>query len=81
MRERILSLSGRTEVLLVLLVAFGVTVGFVVVVTILANVWPQAVLAASRARLNRGPFDWPSITAVSLVNPVFEEVFVCGCGR
>jgi membrane protease YdiL (CAAX protease family) len=150
MRERLLSLSGRTEVLLVLLVAFGVTVphslralfspeslanrappitnvalhrtvlyelgvmlilipflrvrgwtrerlgirpttkdslwgvGIVlgyylgVLVTILANVWPQAVLVASRTRLNRGPFDWPSITAVSLVNPVFEEVFVCG---
>jgi membrane protease YdiL (CAAX protease family) len=152
MRERILSLSGRTEVLLVLLLAFGVTVphslrtllspeflanrappitnealhrtvlyelgvmvilipflrargwtrerlgirpsvkdslwgvgivlgyylGFVVLVTVVASVWPQAVLAASRIRLNRGPFDWPSITAVSLVNPVFEEVFVCG---
>jgi membrane protease YdiL (CAAX protease family) len=152
MRERILSLSGRTEVLLVLLVAFGFTVphslwallspeslasrtppitnealhrivryelvvmvilipflrvrgwtrerlgiqptvkdslwgvgillgyylAFFVLVTVLANVWPQAVLAASRVRLNGGPFDWPSITAVSLVNPVFEEVFVCG---
>jgi membrane protease YdiL (CAAX protease family) len=152
MRERILSLSGRTEFLLVLLVAFGVTVphslwallspeslanhappitndalhrtvlyelgvivilipflrargwtreqfgiqptvkdslwgvgivlgyylGFVILVTVLANVWPQAVLAASRIRLKGGPFDWPSITAVSLVNPVFEEVFVCG---
>jgi membrane protease YdiL (CAAX protease family) len=152
MRERILSLSGRTEVILVLLLAFGVTVppslrallspeslasrappitnealhrtvlyelgvmvflipflrvrgwtrerlgiqptvkdslwgvgillayylGFVVLVNALATVWPQAVLAASRIRLNGGAFDWPSITAVSLVNPVFEEVFVCG---
>jgi membrane protease YdiL (CAAX protease family) len=152
MKERILSLSGRTEVLLVLLVAFGITVphslwallspeslanrappitnqalhrtviyelgvmvilvpflrargwtrerlgirptakdslwgvgivlayyaGFVVLVTLIADVWPQTVLAASRMRLTQGPFDWPSITVASVVNPVFEEVFVCG---
>ena len=59
-------------------ILLGYYLAFFILVTVLANVWPQAVLAASRVRLNGGPFDWPSITAVSLVNPVFEEVFVCG---
>jgi hypothetical protein len=43
-----------------------------------ANLWPQGVLAASRVRFSRGLFDWPTISVMSVVNPVFEEVFVCG---
>ena len=42
------------------------------------GVWPQAVLVASRMRLAQGPFDWPTMITASVVNPVFEEVFVCG---
>jgi membrane protease YdiL (CAAX protease family) len=153
MKERILRLSGRTEVALVLLLAFGITVprsfwalvspdylanratppitnealhhtvlyelgvmmilipllrtrgwtrerlgirptvsdsiwgvGLVVgyyaivfvVINLVADVWPRAVLVASRIRIAQGPFDWPTLIAASVVNPVFEEVFVCG---
>jgi membrane protease YdiL (CAAX protease family) len=60
----------------------GLVVGyygvFVVLVTLVANIWPQAVLVASRMRLAQGPFDWPTMITASVVNPVFEEVFVCG---
>ena len=60
----------------------GIVVGYyavaIVLVTLIANIWPQAVLVASRIRLAQGPFDWPTMITTSVVNPVFEEVFVCG---
>jgi uncharacterized protein len=60
----------------------GLVVGYYAVamalITLIANLWPQATLVASRIRLAQGPFDWPTIITTSVVNPVFEEVFVCG---
>jgi membrane protease YdiL (CAAX protease family) len=58
-----------------IVVYYGVVM---VLVALVANVWPQAVLVASRMRLAQGPFDWPTMITASVVNPVFEEVFVCG---
>jgi uncharacterized protein len=49
-----------------------------VLITSVASLWPQAVLVASRIHLAQGPFDWPTIITTSVVNPAFEEVFVCG---
>ncbi len=152
MRERIRNLSGRTELLLVLAVAFGTTVpaslaallapgvlsertsppitnaalhgtilyelivltllalflrargwtvkrlgivpslrdsmlgvGFFVVCNAvyyvlamgLAGVWPAFAHAATSTRLVADGLQWPSVLVASLVNPVFEEVFVC----
>jgi uncharacterized protein len=51
---------------------------FFVLASLLQYFWPAALLAASRMRLAAGPFDWPTIISASVVNPVFEEVFVCG---
>jgi membrane protease YdiL (CAAX protease family) len=60
----------------------GIVVGYyavaMVLITLIANIWPQAVLVASRIRLAQGPFDWPTMISTSVINPVFEEVFVCG---
>jgi membrane protease YdiL (CAAX protease family) len=153
MKERILKLSGRTEVALVLLLAFGITiphslwalvspaslftrvtppitnealhhtvlyelavmlvlipllrtrgwtrerlgirptvrdtlwgVGLVVgyyalaylLIAVIADLWPRVVLVASRMRIAQGPFDGLTLISASVVNPVFEEVFVCG---
>jgi uncharacterized protein len=153
MRERIRSLSGRTELLLVLLVAFGTTVPVslaallapaalsarasppitnaalnrtiiyeLVVLTLLAlflrargwtlarlgvapslrdslvgvglfflcnatyfvlamglaSVWSAFAHVATATRLVADGLQWPSVVLTSLVNPVFEEVFVCG---
>jgi membrane protease YdiL (CAAX protease family) len=152
-KERIASLSGRTELLIVLLVAFGITVpgslaallvpeslthrasppitnaslegvvlyelvvlallalflqargwtrdrlgikpsvrdsllglGLFVVSNLLyyvlavglASVWPTFAEAAISTHLVDRGLAWPNIVLVSVVNPVFEEVFVCG---
>ena len=50
---------------------------FYVLVIALQYAWPQLVVGISRIHLNSGHFDWSTILAVSIVNPVFEELFVC----
>ena len=45
---------------------------------VLYSVWPQLLIAMSHMRINTGHFDWPLLVAVSVVNPMFEEMFVCG---
>ncbi|HEY2404189.1 MAG TPA: type II CAAX endopeptidase family protein [Steroidobacteraceae bacterium] len=45
--------------------------------SILGSVWPQVVIGMSHIHLNAGHFDWGILLAVSIVNPVFEELFVC----
>jgi len=44
----------------------------------LVYAWPQLVLGMNRMHIHSGHFDWSTILAVSIVNPVFEELFVCG---
>jgi membrane protease YdiL (CAAX protease family) len=39
--------------------------------------WPKVAIAMSHTRINTGHFDWAVVIAVSIVNPVFEEMFVC----
>jgi len=45
---------------------------------ILYCVWPQLIVGMSHMRISAGHFDWYRVLAVSIVNPVFEELFVCG---
>src|SRR5262249_838397 len=35
-------------------------------------------IGISHLRIAAGHFDWTRVIAVSIVNPVFEEMFVCG---
>lgn len=43
-----------------------------------ASLWPQITQIGEATHLVAAGLGWPSIVLVSLVNPVFEEVFVCG---
>jgi membrane protease YdiL (CAAX protease family) len=55
----------------------GYSLFYGVLVIALAAVWPTfARLAASTHLLAQG-LEWPTAVAVSVINPVFEEVFVC----
>jgi len=46
--------------------------------TVLAYAWPALVVGISRMHLQSGHVDSLTILAISLVNPVYEELFVCG---
>jgi uncharacterized protein len=59
-----------------LLVIFYVI--YLVLANALASVWPQLLAVISHTRLNAGHFNSLTVLAVSIVNPVFEELFVCG---
>jgi uncharacterized protein len=43
-----------------------------------ASLWPQIGEIGAATHLVAPDIGWPSIVLVSLVNPVFEELFVCG---
>jgi membrane protease YdiL (CAAX protease family) len=43
-----------------------------------AGLWPALVQAANASHLIGGDLSWGSVLLVSAVNPVFEEVFLCG---
>jgi membrane protease YdiL (CAAX protease family) len=57
-------------------------IGYYVMLFVLFNLvalaWPRVMLVASRTHIAQGPFDWPTLITASVINPVFEEVFVCG---
>ena len=63
---------------------FGVLLALVyyAAYTLLWNVtvslWPHVGEVARATRLLAGPLAWPLVLLISLINPVFEEVFVCG---
>lgn len=42
------------------------------------SLWPGFYQLATRTHLVAAHIDWPIVAAVSVVNPIFEEVFVCG---
>jgi membrane protease YdiL (CAAX protease family) len=48
-----------------------------VVVIALAMVWPTFARLAATTHLVAHGLEWPTAVAVSVINPVFEEVFVC----
>jgi membrane protease YdiL (CAAX protease family) len=64
------------------IVGVGIFIGYylayVVLVMAVVAVWPRFAQIAISTHLVGGRLEWPAMLAVSLVNPVFEEVFVCG---
>jgi membrane protease YdiL (CAAX protease family) len=56
----------------------GYYLAYVVLVMAVLAVWPRFAQIAMSTHLVGGRLEWPTMLAVSLVNPVFEEVFVCG---
>ncbi len=42
------------------------------------SLWPGFYQLAARTHLVAAHIAWPIVAAVSVVNPIFEEVFVCG---
>ena len=61
---------------LILLVAFYAI--YFVVWLLLSYAWPQVVAGIAHTQLHAGPFEWSTMIAISIVNPMFEELFVCG---
>jgi membrane protease YdiL (CAAX protease family) len=51
---------------------------YVLVFVAVAAAWPQAAQAMQTSVISSPGLSLASVIAVSLVNPVFEEVFVCG---
>jgi membrane protease YdiL (CAAX protease family) len=56
----------------------GYYVFYYVLVIALAVVWPTFARLATSTHLVATDLEWPTVVAVSAINPVFEEVFVCG---
>jgi len=60
----------------------GLCVGYYafywVLVMTLATVWPTFAQLLTSTHLVGAGLHWPTVALVSAVNPVFEEVFVCG---
>jgi membrane protease YdiL (CAAX protease family) len=69
--------TGRDSIL-GLGIFIGYYLAYVVLVMAVVAVWPRFAQIATSTRLVGGQLEWPTLLAVSLVNPVFEEVFVCG---
>ncbi len=45
---------------------------------VVGSLWPGFYRVAARTHLVAAHIEWPIVAAVSVVNPIFEEVFVCG---
>ena len=60
----------------------GVCVGYYlfywVLVTALATAWPTFARLSRSTHLVAADLHWPTVVVASTINPVFEEVFVCG---
>jgi uncharacterized protein len=55
--------------------AYGLFVAFTVLV---ANVWPEVAHVLTQTHLVGGDISWSTIVVVSIINPYYEETFVCG---
>jgi membrane protease YdiL (CAAX protease family) len=51
---------------------------YYVLVMTLANLWPTFARLVMSTHLAAADLQWPTVATVSVINPVFEEVFVCG---
>ena len=64
------------------LIGFGLALAdfiiFYMAYTILASVWPRAALAMAMPGFLSKDLSLSAVIAVSIVNPIFEELFVCG---
>ena len=60
----------------------GMVIGYYaiywVLVVVLVTAWPQFAQILRATHLVAGDLQWPTVVVASVVNPVFEEVFVCG---
>jgi membrane protease YdiL (CAAX protease family) len=57
------------------LVAYGLYVGSAVLVS---SVWPEVARALAQTRIVGEGVSWTTIVAGSVINPFYEEIFVCG---
>jgi membrane protease YdiL (CAAX protease family) len=57
------------------LVAYVLYVGFAVVV---GGSWPEVARALAATRLLGGGLSWTTVIVASVINPFYEEIFVCG---
>jgi len=58
--------------------AIGCYLGYFVLWNLTLALWPHVTEIARATRLIGGALHWPTMVLVSLVNPVFEEVLLCG---
>jgi membrane protease YdiL (CAAX protease family) len=70
------------ELLTTPVVALGLALAayaaYAIVAIVAATMWPEAVRQAVERRFGAPHIPMATVLAVALVNPVFEEVFVCG---
>ena len=57
------------------LAAYGLYVGFAVLV---GSVWPEVASALAETRIVGEGLSWTTIVVASIINPFYEEIFVCG---
>jgi uncharacterized protein len=60
------------------LLALAYYIGYAVLWNVTVSLWPRVGEVARATRLIAGTLQWPAVALISLVNPLFEEVFVCG---
>lgn len=69
------SLKGCLQGLGLALAAYALYFAFA---ELAAGAWPAVAQALSQTRLVGGGLSWTTISVASIVNPFYEEVFVCG---
>jgi membrane protease YdiL (CAAX protease family) len=74
-----LGISGRARDLLVgTALAIGAYVPYVAIYSVTAYLWPNVVSGAQVHRVVASHLSWGIVLAACVVNPLFEEIFVCG---
>jgi uncharacterized protein len=58
--------------------ALAAELGYLLLWTVAVHLWPAVAVAAHSRHLIGSDLTWASVLLVSLINPVFEEVFLCG---
>src|SRR5579872_2418700 len=69
------SLRGYLQGGALALASYGLYVGFAVLV---ASAWPEVARALASTRLVGQALSWSTVAVASIINPFFEEIFVCG---
>jgi len=57
------------------LAAYGLSIGLALFV---GGIWPDVGRALAETRIVDGGLTWTAIGLVSIINPLYEEIFVCG---
>lgn len=58
--------------------AVAAYLGYALLWIVTLALWPRVGQVASATHLIGGALGWPNVLLISLVNPVFEELFACG---